>query len=454
LLLARLMIGLICVLLLAIVGYHVVYSQITGTRGDPIGQPLKGESSLAIARPNALGSISCSGQGCHGKSAPEPLPRSAWGTEKDFDRWQSSYSVWKAHDPHTRAYAVLHDARSKKIVERLGGAPAYENVRCLACHVNPTLAVKSDPHARSLHLEGVGCEACHGNAGPWIADHTSGFTNGMSPLFVITMRAAVCVGCHVGAPAEGNTPLRDMNHDMIAAGHPRLNFDYLTYLRALPPHWLEKNVLARKKPPPSPEQDLHHWSVGRAVAAEASMTLLTDRVPRGPWPELAEFDCSSCHHELVGKQPPIGMKPGELRWSGPLWTQQLAVGKTRQLQIAVQSHPGDTAAIRELAIAASEEWQAMSRTWYSKLGALGSHDLTELLERMKFTRWDDSCQGYYLLTALEWSGTKLDLAKLSELRKLLELPRTVNGERFTTPKDYDPKQVQKLFGEIIPKPVK
>ena len=55
-------------------------------------------------------------------------------------------------------------------------------------------------------------------------------------------RAKACVGCHIGAPAEGDWPLRDMNHDMIAGGHPRLQFDLRLFLEAMPEHWYEKNT--------------------------------------------------------------------------------------------------------------------------------------------------------------------------------------------------------------------
>ena len=119
------------------------------------------------------------------------------------------------------------------------------------CHVNPTLAAKSDPHSKALHAEGVSCEACHGNAEHWRFEHAgwNPKTNrdeaygrtGMTKLFDPAVRAADCAGCHVGAPASTDMPLREVNHDLIAAGHPRLNFEFTTYLRKMPPHWAEKD---------------------------------------------------------------------------------------------------------------------------------------------------------------------------------------------------------------------
>ena len=109
-----------------------------------------------------------------------------------------------------------------------------------------------------------------------------------------------------------------MNHDLIAAGHPRLNFDYGTYLRSLPPHWAERD---RDVSPPKlrPATDeFRHWLVGRAATTAASYRLLADRATRGPWPELAEFDCYACHHGLSGeKTKPFGHRPGALVWNEP-----------------------------------------------------------------------------------------------------------------------------------------
>jgi hypothetical protein len=129
---------------------------------------------------------------------------------------------------------------------------------------------------------------------------------GMVPLFDLGERALTCTGCHVGAPADParGLPVRDMNHDMIAAGHPRLNFDFAEYVRRLPVHWQEKDRTAH----PAKERTLNAakvWLVGRVAHGEAACRLLADRAARAkqgaagsPWPELAEFNCASCHHDL------------------------------------------------------------------------------------------------------------------------------------------------------------
>src|SRR6185312_10631892 len=126
--------------------------------------------------------------------------------------------------------------------------------------------------------------------------------SGMARLYDIGERALACAGCHVGAPAdpERGYPVRDMNHDMIAAGHPRLNFDFADYQRRLPPHWQEKDRLAAAATPRPPDFEAKGWLVGRVAAAEAACRLTADRARRlAPWPEFAEFNCYACHHDLV-----------------------------------------------------------------------------------------------------------------------------------------------------------
>jgi len=267
----------------------------------------------------AVGVSGCLAAACHGGPADKAL-----GGAIDSTTWQCSGSVWVAADPHSAAYSLLtdHPHRAVQVTARhimtryAGGRPATEDARCLACHTNPALAEPgptTDPHVLSKRREGVGCEACHGNAGGWVREHTNWSGNrtdvyaatGMAPLFDLGERAMRCLGCHVGAPAEPGSPVRDMNHDMIAAGHPRLNFDFAEYLRRLPPHWQEKDRTAPEPVPPSrPLSPAKAWLVGRTAHAEAACKLLASRAersaadPRTPWPEFAEYNCASCHHNL------------------------------------------------------------------------------------------------------------------------------------------------------------
>jgi hypothetical protein len=263
------------------------------------------------AVPALVGTASCASRGCHGGS-PAATPLSA-----------GSFTTWFALDPHARSYETLQSGAARAMATRLGiGAPA-RSVTCLACHVNPLSASEVARAPAGDAVFGVGCESCHGPAGAWLEPHASrvwwdawersargpaggGFRWLPDPV----ARAEVCAGCHVGAPPTAEAPRRDVNHDLIAAGHPPLRFEFTAYLAHLPRHWSER-------PGRNPARE---WAVGQAVTSAASYELLAARAadPRSPWPELAEYACYSCHRSLAGAAPRGG---GRLRfgtWYHPL----------------------------------------------------------------------------------------------------------------------------------------
>lgn len=249
------------------------------------------------------GTPSCSARGCHG--AIEPVRDEAQCQQNEYVRWN--------HDRHADAYRVLFSERSQTIARLLGAQQqAHDDPRCLACHANPMLAnlPADNPFVQEEKLFGVGCESCHGSAKAWLAVHTAPDWRtkkgayAMPDLTDAAVAAKTCAGCHVGAPPDKATPLRDVNHDLIAAGHPRLNFEFGTYLANMPVHWR-----AKKKP------EGHLWAVGQLVSAQAALELLSHRAKSSPWPELAEYDCFACHHSLaVPKRRQTNRKPGELPW--------------------------------------------------------------------------------------------------------------------------------------------
>ena len=304
-----------------------------------------------------LGMGGCAAAGCHGAPAAVALTK-GYGPNEPSD-WSCSATFWLASDPHNRAYAVLKGPLATAIMDRLNrGAPAnppplkaFEDIRCLACHTNPGLVAaeqigsrRADPQLAHLQSDGVSCEACHGNASGWLhphanwvaADHQGDTFDkaGMTKLYDIGERALMCAGCHVGAGADPKRgyPVRDMNHDMIAAGHPRLNFDFAEYQRRLPPHWHEKDRTVRGAPQRGPDFEARSWLIGRVAHAEAACNLLISRVSRikdandpAPWPEFAESSCVSCHHTIGDDEkrfpPPMpggDRKPGVPSWQ-PIW---------------------------------------------------------------------------------------------------------------------------------------
>src|SRR5690606_13254844 len=97
--------------------------------------------------------------------------------------------------------------------------------------------LRSWPQGSEL-TEGVSCEACHGPASGWLQEHlredwSSG--NSMRDNHDYVARLEGCVRCHVGS-RRADGVIRDVNHDLIAAGHPALRFEPWAALRRLPRH--------------------------------------------------------------------------------------------------------------------------------------------------------------------------------------------------------------------------
>jgi hypothetical protein len=171
--------------------------------------------------------------------------------------------------------------------------------------------------------DGVGCESCHGPAEKWLAPHVGWkdltpaerkhayAEHGMTWLRDPASRAKACATCHVG------TGEADVNHDLIAAGHPRLNFEVSAYQQRMPRHWDETAERARL-----PGYNARTWALGQAAAARAALELLASRAQpkQRPWPEFAEYRCTACHHDLRNDGLPAakeaaGPLPGLLPWS-------------------------------------------------------------------------------------------------------------------------------------------
>ena len=279
------------------------------------------QESPAAANVPLIGSAGCSARSCHGS-----LDARSSTLDPDKCR-QNEYVSWANDDPHAEAYRVLFNDRSKRIMKLLQSGKsnrpvgAQHDPRCLACHTNPRLSGLSisDKIVREEQPFGVGCESCHGGASKWLVPHTDKSWRQISPkekwekydMVPVTdpmALAQTCVGCHIGAPADPakGLPLQDVNHDLIAAGHPRLNFEFGSFLANLPPHWRP-----RKKP------EAAYWAVGQHVSAGAALDLLAERARSGPWPEFAEYDCYSCHHSLTQpswRQKAANRRPGSLSW--------------------------------------------------------------------------------------------------------------------------------------------
>ncbi len=272
-------------------------------------------------------STSCSAASCHGGGQPGQVgsEHSTWARDLSPPRDPSAQP--EPTDPHAKAYSVLFNTVSVKMGQALGIKEPHKDRRCLACH-----AVDSakEPETREQILsEGVGCGGCHGPADKWVAEHTlpswkarsnhEKWTQfGFVPTKNLVARALNCASCHVG---DGE---RDMNHDMIAAGHPRLAFEPARFhhqpdYRA---HWTEKG---------NPRDfEVRLWVIGQAATLRAAANLLYERATKAekpsasaPWPEFSGYSCYACHQaigapdtrgSLSASERPPGL-PGWEVWS-------------------------------------------------------------------------------------------------------------------------------------------
>jgi Cytochrome c554 and c-prime len=285
---------------------------------------------------------------CHYKSTEaEDLPPEFAGTVSDDD-WVllNEVRTWVTTDKHRQAYTVLVNERSQQmarilgVVDENGESQIHRDVRCLTCHVGMPLDQMSPGPDGLVAAEttrdprfnlGVSCESCHGAAGtgdaagwadvhyqkdPWRflapgkkwQDH--GYYDVRSPV----ARTRMCASCHVGNADAG----RIVTHEMYAAGHPPLpGFEVETFIEQEPQHWRD---FAQKREAVRQEfldktgrtwdpADLHETQdllIGALVNLSEYLKLtahLADSsvklpVARPEWPELAQFSCYACHHEL------------------------------------------------------------------------------------------------------------------------------------------------------------
>ena len=276
---------------LAVVGGAVGLPLLTATPAEPrdpsgqvAGKPYGGETSSF----RQLSSGSCASDSCHGGGV------GAKGGE--HSTWAAEAFPGRPSDPHARAHRVLFNEVSRRIGTALNLVP-HRDARCLNCHAVPGSAPET-------HADGVGCGGCHGAAEKWNAAHVApGWSAlsardkferyGFAPTRGQVGRSGGCVGCHVGDAT------REVNHDLIAAGHPRLSFEATRFHfdTGYAKHWVEKT--------PQPDFEARAWLVGQAVTARAATELLRVRASRArvagsttPWPEFAGQSCYACHQSL------------------------------------------------------------------------------------------------------------------------------------------------------------
>jgi len=205
----------------------------------------------------------CNTKDCHGADAAKGSPG------------LNEYTVWKAKDPHAKAFTTLYKGPSKAMGAAMGIAKVFESPKCLGCH---TKVVPLDQVAAGQKWSvqnGVSCEVCHGPGEKWIDPHATpkekdwshekSVAVGMIDLREATAWAAQCASCHL-----------QIEHDMVTAGHPRLHFELVDYNDRTGAHWKTE-----KHPSMEPGFDARAWTTGQVVSLAEALRNLGKSVKAG-----------------------------------------------------------------------------------------------------------------------------------------------------------------------------
>ena len=236
-----------------------------------------GRPGSATSRP-CRGRGSCSATACHGGMRPGRRARCS----------ANEHTTWVTRDRHADAYQVLTERAVAGDRRATSGRPAARRQgrtlprlprdpgrRARLGGARPLWSATASAASRATAPPGAGSASTR--AADWPAqtpeDKAAVRDDADRPTW--SAGREVCAGCHVGAPARDGLPARDVNHDLIAAGHPRLNFEFSAYLANMPHHW--RDDVDRDAAADFPARA---WAVGQVVTARAALDLL--RRPRPP----------------------------------------------------------------------------------------------------------------------------------------------------------------------------
>ncbi len=279
--------------------------RVAATAGPQVSAP----PASGVGKYNGPGG--CAASNCHGSVKPKNVP--------GIRISQNEFSIWATQDKHARAYTVLSNPVSMRMGKILKIDEPNKSEKCLVCHA---LYVPPDLRATTFQLDdGVSCENCHGPAVGWLGPHTTeGWQHystaekskyGMYDTRDLVERSEKCVSCHVG------TAEKQVDHQMIAAGHPDLTFELDSFSAVMPRHWKVNR-----------EQDqwigVQSWAIGQAVQLREALNRLSRRAAGPNWPDYAELDCFACHHALTAPTDSWrltttdyyrGRRPGVAAWN-------------------------------------------------------------------------------------------------------------------------------------------
>jgi hypothetical protein len=392
-----------------------------------------------------VGVANCANAGCHGSTQ-------ALNTTHVL---QNEYFTWLNSDRHAAAYNVLFNDRSARIAKNMRlRKRAYESNVCLDCHTTnvPPSQVEGtiDPE------DGIQCETCHGPASGWRNEHTEeGWTHqqsvsrGMIDLARIGTRATTCTGCHLGDAT------RQVDHELIASGHPVLTFELDNYTETMPAHW----------PPGKDTHGVPAWALGQVINFRESLENLSRHARGQNWPEFSDLTCQTCHHSLADSQSRQTRgwpdRAGLPAWSPQHWTilrlliARVSPSSATQLTPLVTDLARTTARLNNAATVATLA-DRTRRAVEDVLPKIAAHPWTESdVRAMMLTITDDRS---YLVDADVQSAQQAALA-LQSLASVLTRrnPRLLRGKLmqsidalFNEVQDrdhYDPRRfVEKLQG--------
>ena len=397
----------------------------------------------ADAPPRMLGSLSCASASCHGQTSADSATRSP--RRQEYHRWLES-------DPHAGAARTVGGAKFAGLLSALAGSDTALRTqvyaRCAACHDPQGVAANAKAHPAAA--QPIGCESCHGPAEHWLARHYERDVArqelrelGLVDTKDLLVRGRQCAGCHSG---DGQ---HDLNHDMLAAGHPPLRFELSAYHDKIGrKHWTDAERIE------TPHFKAQLWAAGQIVQADGTLALLQSRATRAaenasltPWPELAEFDCFACHQRLRPSPSSVAFKarPGIPGWQP--WNLALAERLQADREIAsVREHLGqpllaDPAETARLAAAARDA----IRQHGDPATFTGPRIAALVKESVRPDQsWAESCQQLLALQAAY-------LARRDEVRKsspTLRLVSTQASPRFGAPLDSHDEELQRRLANL------
>jgi len=281
----------------------------------------------------------CNSSNCHGAALDVGGVGGRGELGYGSEIWKQAGEIWFQRDPHSSAYVGLLSQESYRIVRALWPSgdsevpaspkdPRYEaflEAKCVACHA-------SEFSPKSQRTLGVDCQSCHGLASAWGEGHYSQDWKAKGELRFedetakgrvctpnIWVLANSCTACHIGDLGrdreirdEGGVTVqlgvREVTHDLMAAGHPPTYFELGNYLARYPKHWDTPSIPGED----GSDAALDTWRVGKLVSAQRRLELLKERIQQGVVMELTEYRCTSCHHRLEKADGLVGQP----EWDG------------------------------------------------------------------------------------------------------------------------------------------